>query len=79
MEGSNEPSDNQQNPKAEKLLTLEAKIHNTPLTNTRVYAAADKYEIPDLKHLAHEKLRSRLRLKPFPWHEFHIKSLKSSN
>lgn len=37
-----------------------------------MYAAADKYDVPDLKHLAHEKLRSRLRLKPFPWHEFHI-------
>ena len=37
-----------------------------------MYAAADKYDIPDLKHLAHEKLRNRLRLKPFPWREFHI-------
>ena len=41
-----------------------------------MYAAADKYDIPDLKHLAHEKLRSRLRLKPFPWHEFHINVLE---
>ena len=37
-----------------------------------MYAAADKYDIPDLKYLAHEKLRSRLRLEPFPWHDFHI-------
>ncbi|KAL8791530.1 MAG: hypothetical protein Q9195_005858 [Heterodermia aff. obscurata] len=66
---SNEPSDSQQISKSKN-------IHNALLTNTRVYAAADKYDIPDLKHLAHEKLRSRLCLKPFPWHDFHINVLE---
>ena len=55
---------------------LEKSIHSALLTNTRVYAAADKYDVPDLKHLAHEKLRSRLCLEPFPWHDFHINILE---
>ena len=39
--------------------------------NARVYAAADKYEIPELRDLAHQKFASRLYLRMWPYYEIH--------
>ena len=41
------------------------------MVNTRVYAAADKLDIPELKELAHEKFLSRLQSDAWPFHNFH--------
>lgn len=47
-------------------------IHNALLTNTRVYAAAEKYDIPELKELAHQKFMSRLCMQSWPYDNFHL-------
>ena len=42
------------------------------MVNARVYAIADKYDIPELRELAHQKFGSRLCMQTWPYHEFHV-------
>lgn len=64
--------------KIETILVNKKHIHEALIANTRVYSAADKYEIPELKDLAHQKFLSRLEHDAWPYYKLHAgKSFQS--
>lgn len=64
--------------KTETILVDKKHIHEALIANTRVYSAADRYDIPELKDLAHQKFLSQLEHDAWPYYKFHAgKSFQS--
>lgn len=61
----------QQKTDAEKFNIKKKYTHDALIVNTKVYAAADKYDVPELKELAHRKVLDRLESDAWPFYNFH--------
>ena len=57
--------------------SLRKEVHDALMINIRTYATADKYDISELKELAHHRMISRFRWRPWPIQDFHIVVLEA--
>ena len=65
------PGNQQQSREEDWVLASKKWIHEALLVNIQVYAAAEKYDISELKDFAHQKAKKRLGYVKWPYYKFH--------